>query len=115
MASETGLDLLHEIAATLAARGPIEHSTMFGRPGLRTGTKIVMFLGADDRLMLKLPLARVNALVEDGLVDRVTIGTRTMREWVEIPSEDDPDVTFENWMAFAHESFDYVRQLAAEK
>ena len=113
--SESGLELLHEIAATLAARGPIEHSTMFGRPGLRTGKKIVMFLGADDRLMLKLPLARVNALVEEGVVERVTIGTRTMREWVEIPSQADADETFESWMAFAAESFDYVRMLAAER
>ena len=113
--SESGLELLHEIAATLAARGPIEHSTMFGRPGLRTGKKIVMFLGADDRLMLKLPLARVNALVEEGVVERVTIGTRTMREWIEIPSQADADETFESWMAFAAESFDYVHMLAAER
>ena len=113
--SESGLELLHEIAATLAARGPIEHKSMFGRPGLRTGKKIVMFLGADDRLMLKLPLARVNALVEEGVVERVTIGTRTMREWIEIPSQVDADETFESWMAFAAESFDYVRMLAAER
>ena len=115
MASESGLDLLHEIAAALAERGAIEPSTMFGRPGLRTGKKIVMFLGADDRLMLKLPVDRVNALVQEGLVERVTLGNRTMREWIEIPSAEDSEVTFENWMAFAHESFDYVRRLAAEK
>lgn len=114
MTSAYGQDLLQEIAGRLSALGPVEHSTMFNRPGLRTGTKVVLFLGADDRVMLKLPLARVNELVERGAVERVTIGTRTMREWVEVPAVEGDDAAHELCLELASEAFGYVRSLVDE-
>ena len=109
-----GLDLLQEIAGRLSALGQVEHTTMFNRPGLRTAAKVVLFLGADDRLMLKLPLTRVTELVEQGAVERVTIGNRTLREWVEVPAVEGDDAAHELCLELASEAFVYVRALADE-
>lgn len=103
------LDLLDAIAATLAADGPIEVATMFRNPGLRTGTKIVAFLGGDNRLVAKLPRPRALALIDEGAATPVTMGTRTMREWVAVPAAPGPDATLERWLRIAREAFAYVR------
>lgn len=114
MASAYGLDLLQEIAGRLSGLGQVEHTTMFNRPGLRTAAKVVLFLGTDDRLMLKLPLDRVTELVEQGAVERVTIGTRTLREWVEVPAIEGDEVAHRLCLTLASEAFIYVRSLVDE-
>ena len=78
----TSLEMLHAIGGLLAAEGPVEIGTMFRSPGLRTGTKIFAFLG-----------------------------TRTLREWVEIPAHASPDTTLDTWTALATEALHYVRSL----
>lgn len=108
--SPTTMDLLHDIAVALRKDGPIEAGTMFRSPGLRTGNKIVLFLGHDDRLIVKLPRPRVIALIDDGTAEPVTMGTRTMREWVAIPANANLDTTRTIWIETAHEAFRYVRQ-----
>jgi TfoX/Sxy family transcriptional regulator of competence genes len=108
--SSLTLDLLHAIAERLSTEGPVEMGTMFRSPGLRTGTKILAFIGHDDRLIVKLPQPRAAALIADGCAEPVTMGTRTMREWVAIAVGPDCDVTLDSWTALATEALQYVRQ-----
>lgn len=110
--SEDSLDLLHAVAELLAAEGPVEIGTMFRSPGLRTGTKIFAFLGHGDCLIVKLPLARAKALTSEGGAAPVTMGTRTLREWVEIPVHADYGTTLATWTAFATEALHFVRSLS---
>jgi len=114
--SDDAVELLHEIAAGLSSAGPVELGTMFHNPGIRTGTKIVAFIGADDRLIVKVPRVRALELIDEGRAAALSMGRRTMREWVEVPPGDDlhtadPSKTLENWSALTRESFDYVRSL----
>jgi len=104
------LDLLHAVAERLGAHGSVEIGTMFRSPGLRTGTKILAFIGHRDRLIIKLPQARATALIAEDRAELVTMGTRTMREWVAIPAHADYDVTLANWTALAREALQYVRR-----
>lgn len=108
-------ELLHEIARALQDDGPVAVGTMFRSPALRTGKKVVAFLGSrsGDSLILKLPRARAAALMEDGTAGPVTIGKRTMREWIEVPAGADIDATRTAWTAFAREALLYVRSSQA--
>lgn len=108
-------DLLHTIALALQEDGPVAVGTMFHSPALRTGKKVVAFLGSQsgDSLILKLPRARAVALVAEGTAGPVTIGKRTMREWVEVPATSDAETTRTAWTAFAREALLYVRSIPA--
>ena len=70
---------------------------MFRRPGLRVDGKVFGFLGSDDRLMVKLPRDSARAAVEEGRAEPVTMGTRTMKEWVALPLEDGGDTARRAW------------------
>ena len=80
-ASQEQQDLLQDIAQALQDDGPVAVGTMFRSPALRTGKKVVAFLGSGsgDTLILKLPRERAVALLEEGSAEPVTIGNRTMR------------------------------------
>ena len=107
------LDLLRAIAAALENDGPVEVGTMFRSPGIRTGGKIVAFLGRNDRLIVKLPRDRALALIDASAAESVTMGTRTMREWVAIPSEAGAAETERKWTDYAREALVYARQIGA--
>jgi hypothetical protein len=112
--STAGLELLRELASELEHDGPVTIGTMFRSPGIRIGDKIVAFLGHDGRLIMKLPRARAVELVEAGTAELVTMGTRTMREWVELPAGEDAEATLATWLPLAREALQYVRQIAAD-
>ncbi|MCQ1956423.1 hypothetical protein NNX39_07920 [Arthrobacter sp. zg-Y826] len=108
--SQEALDLLYAIGDELQD-GPLTVGTMFRSPGLRTGSKIVAFLGSGDYLIVKLPEARAQELIAAGTAGPVTMGKRTMREWVEVPSAADPGATALQWTALTREALEYVRSL----
>ncbi|MCC9145600.1 MULTISPECIES: hypothetical protein [unclassified Arthrobacter] len=109
--SQTVLELLPRIAAELQADGPLTVGTMFRSPGLRTGTKIVAFLGSGDYLMVKLPQPRAAELIAAGAAEPVTMGRRTMREWIEVPAAADLEATAHRWTELTREALEYVRSL----
>jgi hypothetical protein len=113
--SQEQQDLLQEIALALQDDGPVSVGTMFRSPALRTGKKVVAFLGSGpgDTLILKLPRARAAALMEEGSAEPVTIGKRTMREWIEVPARSDSAATRTAWTGFAREALLYVRSIPA--
>ncbi|MDQ1724634.1 MAG: hypothetical protein QOG52_1662 [Frankiaceae bacterium] len=73
--------------------------------GLMVGGKLFAFLRR-DRLVVKLPVARVAELIEDGTGDEALMGKRRMKQWVEVALDS-------HWSPVARESCDYVRQLHA--
>jgi len=105
------IDLLDAIAAELAPEAELDIATMFGSPGLRWRSKIVAFLGRPERLIVKVPRARAEALVAEGSADPVTMGTRTMREWVSIAPAATAEATLETWIPLVREALAYVRSL----
>ena len=115
MNATPGLTLLDELASALEHDAPVTVGTMFRSPGIRFGDKIVVFLGHDDRLIMKLPRVRALALLEAGTAQPVTMGRRTMREWVAVPANDDREATLATWLPLAREALEYVRQIAANE
>lgn len=78
---------------------------MFGSRGLRIGKKFFAVLW-DDRLVLKLPKARVEAVIASGGEPFMPMPGRTMGEWVVVGTKAD-------WFALASESKLYLEALAA--
>ncbi|MGI5175665.1 hypothetical protein ACQEVZ_04950 [Dactylosporangium sp. CA-152071] len=77
--------------------------TGFGAAALRVNNKIFAML-VQDRLVLKLPKPRVDALVSAGHGDRWDADKgRPMREWLTLsPTTDEP------WTPLAHEALTFV-------
>lgn len=82
---------------------------MFRSPGLRLDGTIFAFLGFDGELIVKLPNARGQELIAAGEAAPVTMGTRTMKEWFELPSADTPDQAYQAWLPLVREALAFVR------
>ena len=111
--AEHDAELLEEVAARLEHDGPLSIRTMFRSPGIRADGKIVAFLAHDGGLIVKLPRPAAVDLVARGEADEVTMGKRTMREWVRVPGGADRDATVAAWVPFAQQALDYVTGGAA--
>jgi TfoX/Sxy family transcriptional regulator of competence genes len=76
----------------------------FGSSALRVGGSIFAML-SHGRLVVKLPSARVAALIEDGTGEAFTAGkTAPMKQWLTLTTEDPAA-----WLALAGEALDFVR------
>ncbi|MCA2187199.1 hypothetical protein [Nonomuraea cavernae] len=104
-------DLLEEIAEDFSDQPDVTMGTMFRSPGLRAGGKIFAFLGHDGELIVKLPHQRACQLVDAGAAEHVTMGTRTMREWVAFPAQGSGTATLILWRSAAHAAHQYVDSL----
>ncbi|UWF77646.1 MULTISPECIES: TfoX/Sxy family protein [Microbacterium] len=104
-------ELLQEIAGMLDHDGMLDIGTMFRRPGIRADGKIVAFLGADDRMITKVPRERALELIAAGEASEVTMGKRTMREWISVPAAADRDGTLARWTPLVREALAYVTSL----
>jgi hypothetical protein len=106
--------LLEEVALEYGREPGVEWGTMFRGPGLRINGRIFAFLGRDDRLIVKLPYSRAREAIGSGQARVVTLGRRTLKEWVAFPyNDDDPVGTSTTWRRVAREAFKYVRGLAS--
>jgi hypothetical protein len=73
------------VLARHGAAGPAPRSRGFGSAALKIDGKIFASLASGDRLLLKLPAARVDALIAEGIGERFSTGTgRPKREWVTV-------------------------------
>ena len=82
--------LFDDLAVDHLGRPHVTMGRMFASEGLAVHGKIFAFVGRDGRLILKLPLARAEELKGEGATESVTLGGRTMREWVGVPLPDPP-------------------------
>jgi hypothetical protein len=89
--------------ATYGAEDGRRSGRGFGSNALKTDGRIFAFL-SHDRLVVKLPVKRVAALIDDGVGRRFDPGHgRQMREWIDV-GLDDPAT----WRALATEALAYV-------
>ncbi len=97
-------DAFARIADRFSIEKGVTSGTGFGsNPGLRVGGKIFAML-SNDRLVVKLPAARVDELLAGGVGDRFDAGKgRPMREWATVGAEH-----AERWPALADEAFAFV-------
>ena len=92
------------VAARLVSESDVSEGTGFGKvPGLRTGGKIFAML-AHERLVVKLPRERVDALVAAGAAEQFEPSPgRRMKEWASV----DPAAS-EDWARLAAEARAFV-------
>ena len=77
--------------------------TMFRSPAISWRGNIVAFAGRRRRLIVKLAHGRAAALIDDGSAEPVTMGRRTMREWVAIPAQGVGEEALDAWLPYVAE------------
>lgn len=96
-----------ELAGPLLARPGVARSTMMGFPCLRVNGQ---FFASSDRgtgdLLVKLPEARVDALVDAGRAGSFAPAGRRFREWAAVPYE-----RRRSWAGLLDEAFAFVATL----
>lgn len=102
-----GEALLDEIAGDFLGMPGVQLGRMFNGRGLSVDGSIFVFVNRHGRLVAKLPEAETRALIGTGLADVVTMGARTMREWVSFGREGGPEA----WRRTAADAHAYVSGL----
>ena len=109
-------DRWERLVAEMLATGSATHGSAasdgpkraFGATSLKTNGKIFAML-VHDRLVVKLPAGRVEALVDEGVGRRFDPGNgRIQREWLDVDSDE-----FGTWVALATESEAFVARRKA--
>lgn len=98
------MELFWDLAADLLGRGGVEEGTMMGTACLRNNGEF--FAMPDHReggLIVKLPAARVDELVAEGVGRPFAPAGRAFREWVQVPA---PDAA--RWRALLDEAARFV-------
>lgn len=109
-ASDLARQRFEEIAEEQVEHEGVTVGMMFGGECLKLGAKVFGVL-AHDRLVVKIPADRVNALVAAGEGERFDPGHgRPMREWLDTPmlSRDDDE---DRWWALVDEARAFVGSL----
>lgn len=107
-----GLTMRQAVAARLQRRlAGMEVSWKFGHASLETDAgKVFCFVTGDGSLAMKLPAARIQALIEAGPAAPLRMGQRTMREWIVLPEPESSQT-----LKLLHEAKAYVESLPQEK
>lgn len=89
---DSGTALLLGLASQFPPQAGVSSGRMFTGVGLRVDAGFFAVVTSEGRLMVKLAAHDVERLAASGHGQRVTMGTRTMREWVSVaqPLDDDP-------------------------
>ena len=99
----TSDELFEAITAKLLSDEAISRKKMFGSSGLSIGGK-VFAMQVKDKLVVKLPRQRVEALVVSGLGEPFDPGHgRLMKEWVAVEA-----TAGNEWLNLAEEARDFV-------
>ncbi len=94
---------------TAFARNPAvtyskQGSRLFGSSALKVHDKIFAMVSSSGEFVVKLPKARVDALVSSGVGERFDANRgRPMKEWLEVRSE-----SAEEWLQLAREALEFV-------
>ena len=105
------MNLRQQLAADLGKK--ISGSTVgadFGHGCLMIDDKIFAFTRSDESAAIKLPEDRIAELIADGEIRHLTMGERTMREWVVIPN-----IAAPGNLSLLHEARAYVASLPKEE
>ncbi len=104
-----GRDLMHDLLRGFGAGRPHEFGRMFNGEGVKVDGSFFAFVGR-GRLIAKLPADEVRRLIDVDGAEPVTMGKRTMREWVGLPQQDDERATRESWRAALLGAYDFVKR-----
>lgn len=103
-AAEVDDSLFWELAEPLMANGA-ERSTMMGHPCLRIdGDFFASMERRTGDLIVKLPAARVDELIEAGTAEPFAPAGRRFKEWALIPDRDE-----KRWESLLHDAMTFVR------
>jgi TfoX/Sxy family transcriptional regulator of competence genes len=96
------------LVAALSKTPGVTHSKpgsrLFGSAALKVHDKIFAMVSSNGEFVVKLPKARVDALVSAGAGNRFDAHRgRPMKEWLEVRSE-----SYEEWLQLAREALDFV-------
>jgi hypothetical protein len=99
-----------ELTAAMLARPGVTLGRILHREALTVGAKVFAFL-TRNRLVVKVPEARVAELIAAGTASHLAMPGRVMREWIEVPPAAEPAATRRTWRALMKEAADYVTSL----
>ena len=92
--------------AHLALPG-VDWGRMFGSTGLRVRGKVFAVAARAGGLLIKVPEAHADALIESGVADRMVMGGVPRREWVLVPDDAD-DATWSEQLDAAYTYVDSI-------
>lgn len=96
------------VAAAMTKKPGVTHakpgSRLFGSSALKVHDKIFAMVSSSGQFVVKLPKARVDALVAGGAGERFDANRgQPMKEWLAVHSE-----SAEEWLHLAHEALEFV-------
>jgi hypothetical protein len=100
---ETQAALMAALLKRLPADPKLGLGTMFRSPAISWRGNIVAFAGRRRRLIVKLTQGRAAELIDAGHAEPVTMGRRTMREWVAVPAQGVGEEALDAWLPFVAE------------
>lgn len=106
-AVELGDARLATLAEPYLTLPDVDWGRMFSTVGLCVRGKVFALINRAGRLMVKIPESRADELVADGSVQRMVMGGRERREWVEL-DYDAGDAAWASLLAEAHAYLDEV-------
>ncbi|MDY0908007.1 hypothetical protein [Microbacterium sp. CFBP9034] len=105
-AQERAHAIFDPIAADYLRRPDVDIGPMFGSEGLRVRGKVFAFVGFRGGLVVKVPEARANEVIETRMAERMVMRDRPMREWL-IVGPDRADL----WPPLVAEAFAYLDEI----
>ncbi len=99
--------LLDELAPEFLSLPGVDWGRMFSTEGLRVRGKIFAVVVHDGGLMVKVPEARADELVASGVVERMVMRGRELREWVVMQRAAGPDA----WRRLVREAYAYLDEI----
>jgi hypothetical protein len=96
-------DIFWKLVAEFCEDPEVEDSTMMGHDCLRFNGEFFGMISGGGHLIVKLPAARVNELVDAGAGENVAPAGKVFREWVAIP---EPDETI--WRGYLGEAKEFA-------
>jgi hypothetical protein len=102
-----GEDRLQELARQFPANAGVVAGRMFNGQGLKVGDRFFAFVSHTGDLVIKVSRDEAAQLVDDHQAEPMTMGNRTMREWVRLPwPRDDQD--HDHWPAMVQRAWRYA-------
>jgi hypothetical protein len=101
------LTMRQAVAARVEAKWDGEVSWQFGHASFQTDDgKVFCFVTKEGKLAMKLPVKRIEPMLEAGDATLLRMGQRTMREWAVLPKPDAPAT-----LKLLHEAKAFVESL----
>lgn len=98
---------LERLAGEFLERDGVDWGRMFSGIGLRVRGKVFAVAIGEGGIMVKIPEARADELVEGGEITRMSMRGREMREWVVAPLDASDGV----WVGLLEEAHAYLDEI----